>query len=426
MATVYVDVNNNTGIEDGTQVHPYRSIAVGLTNLSPNGDIYVASGTYYESLVITSAANLHGAPINRPQILGDASGYAVIYFKSSGSIEYFSIGLIGSVYEGVERSSGIVVDEPATTMTVRNCAINGTAVAIEIGSSSAPALIENNTLTNNDYGIGIPRNLAKVTCTGNQINNNKTGIASLDTAVDILSNTIIQNRDGIQIATRSETPVTVVAKIQNNNITQNNNFGIWFDQDTAQLATTLDLGGGGYSQGGNTIGNNSIYDVYNQTLDGTVWAIGNSFLTTSFANQTAQCHIITTGSGGGMRFRRDPRLPIDLPPTISISALPVRLWPADRELKTVSISVQAEDDSGVAPIVLLQSIISSDPDSDLEEDDMWGDIEDYEVGVEDVQVSLRAEKDPAKSERLYTLTYTATDNIGQSAQASIVVRVAPE
>ncbi|HPF65796.1 T9SS type A sorting domain-containing protein, partial [Lentimicrobium sp.] len=49
---IYVDVSNNTGIEDGTMAHPFNTIPEGL-QLSQNGDsISVLSGTYTEDPIL--------------------------------------------------------------------------------------------------------------------------------------------------------------------------------------------------------------------------------------------------------------------------------------------------------------------------------------------------------------------------------------
>lgn len=55
-AVIYVDIANNTGIEDGTSSHPFNTIQEGIdsiTNLTAEPEIVVASGDYYGNLGIT-------------------------------------------------------------------------------------------------------------------------------------------------------------------------------------------------------------------------------------------------------------------------------------------------------------------------------------------------------------------------------------
>ena len=59
--TIYVDASNNTGVEDGTQQHPFNTITEGLF-IAQNGDaISVAPGTYLEdTLLIEHCVSITG------------------------------------------------------------------------------------------------------------------------------------------------------------------------------------------------------------------------------------------------------------------------------------------------------------------------------------------------------------------------------
>lgn len=62
---IYVDCDNATGIEDGTEAHPYNTIAEAIDaaelNSEDNRKIYVAAGTYREKLKLTDYIELYGA-----------------------------------------------------------------------------------------------------------------------------------------------------------------------------------------------------------------------------------------------------------------------------------------------------------------------------------------------------------------------------
>src|SRR5829696_10201652 len=61
LATLYVDAGNATGVEDGTQAHPYSRIQAAIDHSAPSGDtVSVAAGVYAEALTIPHALTLAG------------------------------------------------------------------------------------------------------------------------------------------------------------------------------------------------------------------------------------------------------------------------------------------------------------------------------------------------------------------------------
>jgi hypothetical protein len=52
VATVHVDDDNATGVEDGTETHPFNTIQEGVNAVAAGGTVKVARGTYRESIVI--------------------------------------------------------------------------------------------------------------------------------------------------------------------------------------------------------------------------------------------------------------------------------------------------------------------------------------------------------------------------------------
>src|SRR5665648_407017 len=58
---IYVDIRNTSGIEDGTQTHPFNSIIEGIDAVAPGKSVIVAVGTYKEQLIIDRSITLRGA-----------------------------------------------------------------------------------------------------------------------------------------------------------------------------------------------------------------------------------------------------------------------------------------------------------------------------------------------------------------------------
>ncbi|MGG1516888.1 right-handed parallel beta-helix repeat-containing protein [Paenibacillus oryzisoli] len=99
------------------------------------------------------------------------------------------------------------------------------------------------------------------------------------------------------------------------------------------------------------------------------------------------------------------------PPILTVSLDKTSIWPPNHKMVAVHADVNASDaDSGIASVILT-SITCNDPTSSA------SDIQ-AAIGTPTISFSLRAEK-----ERTYTITYTATDNAGNTTVVSSVVTV---
>lgn len=113
------------------------------------------------------------------------------------------------------------------------------------------------------------------------------------------------------------------------------------------------------------------------------------------------------------------------PPTLELAATPDRLWPPNHRMVPVVVDVAVTDEEDPAPQVVLLAVSSSEPD-DAPGDgdgDTVHDVQGAEVGTDDRELLLRAERAGDGPGRVYTLTYQATDQAGNTTQASVEVRV---
>jgi hypothetical protein len=98
-------------------------------------------------------------------------------------------------------------------------------------------------------------------------------------------------------------------------------------------------------------------------------------------------------------------------PTLSASLDKTIIWPANHKMGTVNVTLNANDAGSGIESVILTSLTFNQPDTGL------GDIE-ADIGTGDTSINLRAEKN-----RIYTITYTATDKAGNKKVVSVIVTV---
>lgn len=113
------------------------------------------------------------------------------------------------------------------------------------------------------------------------------------------------------------------------------------------------------------------------------------------------------------------------PPDISVTVSPDMLWPPNHKMADIVATVMVSDNCDPAPTVVLTSVTSDEPDDAKGSGDgkTVNDIQGAETGAEDYEFQLRAERAGKGDGRIYTVTYTATDESGNSASASATVVV---
>lgn len=412
LSKVYVDVNTRIQREDGSIQSPFRSIARALQVADDRADIYVSNGDYIENLTIIREVNLHGSPEQRTRLLGNLSEQSIVRFEASGTIDHFV--LITDPSQAAPQDSalpiGVSIRNPAQAVEVRNCTIQQCSVGIEAAGSSASVVIDNNSLSENQFGIGAVHNSGKVTLSGNSILSNFTGVFCSETDVEATNNNISGNKHGFHIGTRDRDEKMHTVSLQGNTILNNHKTGVWFDQGTDVQRTTLDMGGGGQSSGENTIGENGAYDIFNQTQGAQVFAENNIFKTTRIANSGISSQIRTTG-----------RTPVS--PKIQVSLEPNVIQAQRGEMVPIHATITTTGYNNVRPIVVLASIHSSEPESDSANvEDVPVDIGDADFRSEDTDFDVRAEV-AGSSNRVYTVTYVATDSTGNSTSSSATITV---
>lgn len=113
-----------------------------------------------------------------------------------------------------------------------------------------------------------------------------------------------------------------------------------------------------------------------------------------------------------------------IPPELELSVTPSMLWPPNHKLVEVTVSAIATDLCDTDPAITLVSVESSEPDNDIGDGNTEQDIQGADIGAADFSILLRAERSGPGEGRVYTLTYRATDDSGNSVESSTEVTVA--
>ncbi|MCO5760393.1 MAG: hypothetical protein NHG36_02615, partial [Chromatiaceae bacterium] len=95
------------------------------------------------------------------------------------------------------------------------------------------------------------------------------------------------------------------------------------------------------------------------------------------------------------------------------------LWPADHRYVDVTAVVTASANQGPYPTVTLVAVTSNEPDNGANDGDTVNDI----LIVDDYHFKLRAERSGSGTGRIYTLTYQAEDDCGNTTTRSAGVSV---
>jgi hypothetical protein len=111
--------------------------------------------------------------------------------------------------------------------------------------------------------------------------------------------------------------------------------------------------------------------------------------------------------------------PLDtIPPQISVSLSPAKLWPPNNKMVEIRATISATDDQDPNPVVKLVSVTCNEctnPDADIQGAD---------IGTDDRVFSVRAARlGQRKDGRVYSVTYSATDASGNTATAQTQIVV---
>lgn len=133
---------------------------------------------------------------------------------------------------------------------------------------------------------------------------------------------------------------------------------------------------------------------------------------------------VTDSFGEADTAAMDVRVADTTPPRLSLDPSPSVLWPPNHRMVDVFVAASAIDACGSSSVTLL-SVTSTEPSGARVKASgaTSGDIQGAEPGLADFVIRLRAERAGFEADRIYTLTYGATDGAGNEALGHATVRV---
>lgn len=231
--TIFVDLSNNIGIEDGTSAHPFNTIQEGI-NAAVSGDVVgVAAGTYFEDVILGEGIQLIGVDRTSTIIDGGGSG-TVVQMQNASLLKGFTIQHGSASFgAGIVTSGSPMISHNIIRNNAQGSGGSGAAIH---GNCSSPT-ITNNLITENTADTQFHSGaVGFINCSSPYIANNviwdNTGRGAINftlpagNAPNVLNNTIFSNSGaGIKIDMRVNQSTVIVA----NNILTGNTTGIQMD-----------------------------------------------------------------------------------------------------------------------------------------------------------------------------------------------------
>jgi len=107
------------------------------------------------------------------------------------------------------------------------------------------------------------------------------------------------------------------------------------------------------------------------------------------------------------------------PPQFELSVEPTMLWPPDHKMVLITPSWTVSDKCDVSPDVSLVGIVANEGDNTIGDGHTTNDIQINEDG----SIYLRSERSGTGSDRIYTITYQAVDDCGNTTIRSAIVSI---
>jgi hypothetical protein len=394
---------------------PTATVAYSTTSLT-NQDV-IATITPSEEVMITNN-----------------NGLKTYTFTENGSVTITFVDLAGNVGTATATVSNIDKVAPTATVAYSKTSLTNQDVTATITPSEQVTITNNNGLNTNTFSengtviftfADLAGNVGTATATVNNIDK------VAPTATVAYSTTSLTNQDVTATITPSE-QVTIT----NNNGLNTNTFSV----NGSVTFTFVDLAG-----------NTGIATATVSNIDKVAPTATVVYSTTNLTNQDVTATItlseaatITNNNGlntytfsdnGSVTFTF-----VDLAgntgtatatvsnidkaaPTATVNLSANVIEKSNHKMVTITANVVNADDQSSVNTVVLTSITSNEADNGLGDGDTENDIQNASYGTADFNFDLRGERSGKGTGRVYTITYTITDQAGNVTIASATVTV---
>ncbi|HON56985.1 MAG TPA: NosD domain-containing protein, partial [bacterium] len=226
----YVNASTGNDTNNGSETYPFATITRALQSAAAYDTIYIAAGTYSETVVIdTDGISLIGAdsmttiidPVGDSSVTNLYGIYAVV--RNNLTINNLKVTdcYYGIYFDNVDSS---IIDNVNITYCASDVYPNNSS-GIRITNNSENNIIKNSLCEYNMDGLSIINSDSLIISNNNMSNNLSRGILLFDTATNIIvrDNILNNNEYGICVESYGETVV-----YQDNISNYNSNIGVYF------------------------------------------------------------------------------------------------------------------------------------------------------------------------------------------------------
>ena len=143
MAILYVDIKNTSGVEDGSEEHPYGQIQRAIDAATAGDTLKVAAGVYQENVKVNKAVNIEGAGATLTTIRA-LDEHDDVFSVTSGNVKISGFSIIGGSGSPTTYPNGVSLRGVNNVVIANNVISNIKFAGVLLCGIAENNLIENN------------------------------------------------------------------------------------------------------------------------------------------------------------------------------------------------------------------------------------------------------------------------------------------